>query len=131
MSIEVTKFKGYDKGPLRGFADIKLVKLGLELKGFRIFHKEGRFWATPPSSEYENAQGEKKYAWNVFFSDNDKQKAFMKNVTEAILSYCKANQVNLLSPPPQSTQATHMQASVHQSPMPQQAYQEDDNELPF
>jgi hypothetical protein len=85
MSIEVVKFKPYAKGPLMGFADIFVTKMGLEVNGVSVFNKDGKKWVGMPSREYKNEAGETKYAPIIRFRDKNQNDKFCGLVLEAVL----------------------------------------------
>jgi hypothetical protein len=87
--MECIEWKAYEKGLLRGFADINVEKWGIILKGCKMFMKDGKRWVTPPSTEFTNEKGEKKYNPSLKFIDPEFVKAFSEKAVKAIETYCK------------------------------------------
>jgi DNA-binding cell septation regulator SpoVG len=101
MSIKITRFHRFEKGHLFGFADVAVPIWGtmMNIKGCKVFTKNGGQWITLPSREYQNDQGETKYQALIGLDDEAVYKKFMKGVTEAWTKYCKEQQS--APPPPQ------------------------------
>jgi len=83
MTIECIKFRKFDKGTLKGFADIWVPKWGLELYGITLHEKEGRRWVNFPANTYEK-EGETKSAPHYRFRNKDHWTLFCEKVKEAI-----------------------------------------------
>lgn len=84
MTIECINYKPVNKGSLLGYADLLLVKSGMELYGCSVHMKDGRRWVNMPSREYTNKEGEKKYMSIVRFRDAERMKAFSSEAMKAI-----------------------------------------------
>jgi len=83
MSLNITsvRFTPYNKGALKGFADVELDN-SLIIKGFKVFDgKSGLFVANP-----SNPTADKKYADNIFFTSGDEGELAKKQLSEAILN---------------------------------------------
>jgi len=91
MTIQITNFKKYEKGSLYGFFDIAVPMWGtmLNIKGCKVFMKEGKPFITLPSREYQNDQGETKYANLIGLEDTEVFKKFMNAILDAWTEYCK------------------------------------------
>lgn len=87
--MECVSFRAYEKGMLQGFADLNIPKWGAEMKGCKLFMKNGKRWVTPPSKEFENEKGEKKYALCLKFLTKELADAFSHQAIEAIDHFCK------------------------------------------
>ncbi len=87
--IECIKFKSFSKGDLQGFADFYIPKWGVELCGCALFKKGGKRWIRLPSQEYQNNQGEKKYAPIVKFKEKSHEEQFLKQAKAAIDGWCR------------------------------------------
>ena len=99
MAIECIRFKSFQKGFLQGFADIYVPKWNVEIHGCSLCRKtscqkdnygeektpsDGHYWVNLPSKEYENDQGEKKFAPILFFREKSQREAFCQQALEAI-----------------------------------------------
>jgi len=82
--IECTRFKAYEKGYLKGFADIYIPAWGIEMKGFTLYEKDGKRWVNPPGKEYEDKDGEKKFGSFFFFREKEHYAKFVSQVKDAI-----------------------------------------------
>ena len=82
--IEIHNFKEYNKNTLRGFFDVKLTNVGLEIRGCCLHEKDGRQWIQLPSKLYEKADGSKGWQYILNFYDRDKRESFQKDVLKAI-----------------------------------------------
>ena len=82
--IECTKFKEYENGFLKGFADFYIDKWGVEINGCSVFEKDGRGWINLPAKEYLNDAGEKKFAPFLWFRDDKLKKVFDENMIIAL-----------------------------------------------
>ncbi len=98
MSIKIIKFHKHESGFLYGFLDISVPLWGtnLTIKGCRVFNKAGSQWVTLPSREFQNDQGETKYASIIGLDDEAVFKKFISAITDAWHAYCKEQQ----QPPP-------------------------------
>ena len=92
MSIECMKFKKFENGFLQGFADLYVIRWGLEIHGCSLYMKDGRRWLNLPSKEFQNEAGEKKWCPLVKLRDKDHQDGFVIQAIEAIDKYCSENQ---------------------------------------
>lgn len=82
--IECTNYKPVNKGSLLGYADLLLIKSGMQIFGCSLHQKDGARWVNMPSREYTNEAGEKKYLSIVRFQDAEKMKAFSSEAMKAI-----------------------------------------------
>ena len=103
MTIKILNFKKFEKGFLYGFADIAVPLWGTNLiiRGCKIFTKEGKQWVNLPSREFQNDQGETKYAPLVAIEDDAIYKKFTAGLTEAWNEYVKTQ--NHDAPEPQGS----------------------------
>ena len=83
--IEVTNFKNYEKNTLKGFFDVKLTNIGLEIRGCCLHEKDGRQWVQLPSKLYEKEDGSKGWQYILDFYDKDSREHFQKEVLKALL----------------------------------------------
>lgn len=93
MSIEVVKFKPYQKGNLEGFADIYVEKWGVEIRGCTLHRKGSQVWVNFPSKEFEDANGEKKYMPLIKFRERSHQDEFSRQVLKSIAKWREENAV--------------------------------------
>jgi hypothetical protein len=82
--IECTNYKPVNKGSLLGYADLLLIKSGMQIFGCSLHQKDGGRWVNMPSREYTNDAGEKKYLSIVRFQDPERMKAFSVEAMKAI-----------------------------------------------
>lgn len=120
MSIEVIKYKPYVKGSMRGFFDIYVDKLGLEIYGCSLFGKGNQHWVNLPSREWKDESGETKYLNVVRFRNEEHFKAFKQAALDAVMQYCRDNGIN-----PDQAQAPAAPAPQAAAPAPS------DEGLPF
>jgi len=92
MSVECIQFRSHESGALKGFANFRVPKMGIELFGCSYFMKDGRRWLSLPSREYVDPEsGEKKYISIMRFIEKEHLDAFCKAALHAIDEWCKAN----------------------------------------
>ena len=91
--MECISWKAYEKGILQGFADLKIDKWGIVVKGCKLFMKDGKRWVSPPSNEFTNENGKKKYSPAFKFITQELAKSFSEKAVKAIESYCKEPKV--------------------------------------
>jgi len=90
--IVCTKFKSYEKGCLRGFADLKFTSLGgLIVHGCTLNMKDGKRWINFPSKEIQE-NGEKKYLPILRFEERGMSEKFSEAAKKAIDAFCSQNQ---------------------------------------
>ena len=78
--IEVSNFKEYNKNTLRGFFDVKLTTMGLEIRGCCLHEKDGRQWVQLPSKPYDKDDGSKGWLHIIDFYDKEKRESFQREV---------------------------------------------------
>ena len=83
MTVECIKFNPYEKGTLRGFADVRIPKFGMVFYSLSLHEKEGKRWVNFPSKSYEK---EGKIEWLPYFrfENPEHAKLFVSQVKEAI-----------------------------------------------
>jgi len=86
--IECTRFKSCRRDSFVGFADFFIDKWGVELQGCSLYMKNGQKWLNLPAKEYQNEQGERKFAPYVRFREKDHYKRFCEAAIRAIDEYC-------------------------------------------
>lgn len=89
--IECTKFTSYQKNHLLGFADLYVDKWGVEIRGCKLFGKDGKRWLSLPDKEYKKPDGETGYSPIVYFKDVESLKRFGDEGKKAIDKYCQDN----------------------------------------
>lgn len=124
MSIECMEFKAHESGALKGFANFRVPKMGIELFGCSIFMKDGRRWMSLPSREYVDREtGDKKYISIMRFMEKEHNDSFCKAALHSMDQWCAAN----------AQQQPQPSAPIAQ-PQAQQQYQpqaEEQEDLPF
>jgi len=83
MTVECIKFTPYEKGTLRGFADVRVPKFGMVFYSLSLHEKEGKRWINFPSKSYEK-EGKKEWLPYFRFENRDHEKHFVEQVKEAI-----------------------------------------------
>jgi len=108
MTIKITRFHKYEKGHLFGFADIAVPVWGttMNIRGCKVFSKNGGQWVTLPSREYQDDKGETKYQPLIGLDDEAVYKKFKDGLEQAWQEYCKEN----AAPPPAQPQSDYQQA---------------------
>lgn len=90
MSIECLKFSSHESGSLRGFANFRLAKMGVEIFGCGVFMKNGKRWVSLPNREYKDAEtGETKYMGIIRFIEKAHLDAFCKAALKAVDDWCE------------------------------------------
>jgi hypothetical protein len=87
MSIEVSKWKPFERATLCGFVSLKLTNIGLEIRSATFHRKNGKAWVGLPSRQYEKDDGSTGYAYIVDFYDKKKRWAFQDAAVKAIEEY--------------------------------------------
>jgi hypothetical protein len=72
---------------LQGFANIEILKWGVEIRNIKLFMKNGRRWIGMPSYEF-TVDGETKYASYLVFLEPSHKSIFQDKVIEAIDRFC-------------------------------------------
>lgn len=92
MTIQITRFHKFEKGTLYGFLDIAVPLWGtmLNIKGCKVFNKDGKQWVNMPSREYQDDKGETKYQAIIGIDDEAVYKKFIAGVTTAWNEYCQS-----------------------------------------
>lgn len=90
--IECINFRECKKGTLLGFADFALPKMGIEIHGCTVHKKNDSKWVNLPSKEYQNKEGETKYAPIVKFIELDHYRGFQKHALEAVNKFLQTPQ---------------------------------------
>jgi hypothetical protein len=85
MSIEVTKFRPYNKNTLLGFVDLKMTKVGMEIRECTYHEQNGKAWVGLPARCYEK-DGETSWVPLVWF-EKEYLQTFQKAAREAIQAY--------------------------------------------
>jgi hypothetical protein len=95
MTIEIINYKKYEKGSLLGFVDFYIPKMGIEVYGSSIHHKNGGKWLNLPSKEYKDKETqETKWSSVVRFREKDHMTAFTKAVLAAVDKYAMEHSSN-------------------------------------
>lgn len=90
--LECLRFKSFEKGSLKGFADFYVPKWNVEICGCSLFMKDGKRWINLPSNEYKNEMGETKYAPFLRFKNKEHWEAFIEQAKTALDKWCSENQ---------------------------------------
>lgn len=91
--IECTKFTSFKKNLLLGFADLFVEKWGVEIRGCKLFQKEGKRWLTLPDREFKTPEGETAYAPIIYFKEMEHLKSFTEEAKKAIDKWCQNNTI--------------------------------------
>ena len=90
--IECIRFNPQNKHTLLGFADVKVVKWGLIIRGVSLHQKENKRWISLPSKQYEK-DGEKKWMTYICMENPEYQKEFLKQIQDSVVA--KMNEMGL------------------------------------
>lgn len=82
--IECTNFKEHKEGCLTGFADFYIEKWQAEVKGCKIFEKDGKRWVKLPDRKFINDEGDTAYAPILKFLHVESNQIFSEKAIEAI-----------------------------------------------
>jgi hypothetical protein len=92
MSIECIGFRSHESGSLRGFANFRIPKMGIEIFGCGVFMNHGNRFLSLPSREYTDKEsGEKKYMSILRFIDKNHHEGFCKAALHAMDEWCAKN----------------------------------------
>lgn len=98
--IECLEFRSHESGALKGFANFRVEKMGLEIFGCGVFMKEGRRWLSMPSREFNDPEsGEKKYISIMRFIKKEHQDSFCKAALQSMDAWCEKNAQPTEQPP--------------------------------
>ena len=86
MAIEILNFKPFSKNTLRGFVDLKMSQVGLEVRGCTYHEKNDKRWIGLPAREYKGEDGKTTWANILKFKDEYHWK-FQKAALQAIDKY--------------------------------------------
>jgi len=90
--IECLKYKKHEKdGCLLGFADVYDDVQDWEVRGIKLFMKDGKRWIQMPSSEFQTPEGEKAYNPIVKKREKANVEQYGREVIKAIEVYCATN----------------------------------------
>lgn len=87
MAVEITKFRRFNKNTLRGFCNILIPGIGLEIRDATLHEKNGKKWVGLPSRPYQDEAGETKYVYIVKFVDREKSDQFEVAALKALDAY--------------------------------------------
>lgn len=86
MTIKIISFKTFSKNTLRGFVDLKMTNVGLEIRGCTYHEKNDKKWIGLPAREYKGEDGKKTWASILKFEDDYHWK-FQKAALTALDEY--------------------------------------------
>jgi hypothetical protein len=84
--IEVTSFRKFEKNTLRGFCNILMTNVGLEIRDATYHVSDKGRWIGLPAKPYEE-NGQTRYSYIVKFVDKDKYNDFQKWTLKALDEY--------------------------------------------
>jgi hypothetical protein len=87
VGIVITKFRQFEKNTLRGFLNIHLTNIGLEIRDATYHQKDGERWIGLPAKPYEDENGDTKYSYIIKFVDKNKYSEFQKWTLKALDQY--------------------------------------------
>lgn len=77
---------------LKGFMNIYLPQIGMEIYDFSVFNDNGRIWFSFPSKEYvDKESGEKKWANRIRFPDKVIYNTFLASLEKAFQEFMSSN----------------------------------------
>lgn len=83
MNIRCTNFQPHTNDSLKGFASIKFLDIGLELRDVTLHEKDGKQFISMPSKAYFK-NGEKTFFHTAVFPDIRERRNFERLALEAI-----------------------------------------------
>jgi hypothetical protein len=94
LSIEVTAFKRFDRGTLRGFCDVVIRELRLKVHEVAVHEKGDSRWAAMPSKPWlkdgvaiRGEDGKIQYSQLFEFEAREVRYAFSREVWRALLEF--------------------------------------------
>jgi hypothetical protein len=90
MSIKVTKFRPYQKNTLQGFVDLKMTKVGMEIRECTYHRQNGKEWVGLPARSYEK-DGKTSWVPLVWF-EKEYLQTFQKAARKAIHAYLEGGE---------------------------------------
>jgi len=84
MTLECIKFTPFNKGTLRGFADVHVPKHKMTYYSLTLHEKDGKKWINIPSRPIEKEDGTKEWLPYYRFDEPEHLKLFCSHVKEAI-----------------------------------------------
>ena len=91
MAIKIIKFREYSKNTLKGFFDVQLTNIGLEIRDATLHEKGGSRWVGLPAKPYNKDDGSQGWNHIVKFYDKARGEQFEKAVLEALEKYHGSN----------------------------------------
>ena len=82
--IEISNYKEHRKNTLRGFFDVRLTNMGLEIRGCCLHEKDGNQWIQLPSKPFEKDDDSMGWKYILDFYKSDKREAFQNMVLDAL-----------------------------------------------
>jgi len=82
--VEVNNFKKHEKNTLKGFFDVKLPNIGLEIRGCCLHERDGDRWIQLPSKSYEKEDGSRAWTYILDFYAKDNRESFQREVLNAL-----------------------------------------------
>ncbi len=83
MAVEILRWKSF-KNTLRGFFNIHMTNIGLEIRDCTLHEKNGEKWVHLPSRPFKKEDGTMGNAYIVKFTENDRREEFQKATLEAL-----------------------------------------------
>ena len=91
MKIEIAAFRPYSKNTLKGFLTIRLPDAGLVLKECTWHEKDGKEWIGFPARQFQGADGEKKWANLIEFTEGFDRFGWQDAAVAAVYAHLAAN----------------------------------------
>ncbi len=106
--IKITRYTPMDKGALKAFISIEVIKWNLNINDLSLFETGGRRWINFPSKKIDAKDGSDKPTYFPYlkFTDKDTNERFNSAVITALDQYLKENPQHSM-PPQYKTQANH------------------------
>ena len=92
MTIECTNFRAYENKSLRGWANLFIPKMGIEIFGCAVYEKDGKRWVNMPQRQWKDPEtGEEKYVNVIKLRDKAHWEAFKDSAMQSIDAWIAAN----------------------------------------
>lgn len=75
--MKVKDVKQVNKGSLKLVFSLEFENLGITIRDFKLMDGKNGMWISPPSREYQDSEGKKKY-YSYFVVPEDKREVFQK-----------------------------------------------------
>lgn len=87
MTIRVIDFRKFEKNTLKGFTDVQLQDLKIEIRDVALHELDGKRWIQLPAKPFTKPDGSKGWNYILHFYDKRKFYEFSGEVLKALDSF--------------------------------------------